>query len=209
MPSTEIRRGEREGHHFIGHQVGPGLFPSGDSPRVTALAPLISGDFTGTTQQILEWAACKWGVNQDVVFAQAAAESSWNQSHVSDWGSDPTLCPPGHGLGDDGVRASARKATESCRPSTSSGRRPPAITESTAMNVDVAYAIWRSCFNGDEVWLQNSASPAHPYRSGDLWGCVGRWSRAAGHLRRRGYIERLQHLLQEKVWEQPGFIFDG
>ena len=211
VPSTEIRPGNERANHFIGHQVGPGLFPSGDSPRVTALAPLISGDFTGTTQQILEWAACKWGVNQDVVFAQAAAESSWNQSHVSDWGSDPALCPPGHGLGADGVSGECPQSYGILQTKYIQWKAAwPAITESTAMNVDVAYAIWRSCFDGDEVWLQNSASPAHPYRSGDLWGCVGRWFAGSWYTSAaEGYIQRVQHLLQEKVWEQPGFIFDG
>lgn len=211
VPSTEIRPGNGTANYTTGQPVGPGLFPRGDSAQAAALAPLISGDFTGTTQQILEWAACKWGINQDVVFAQAAAESSWNQSHVSDWGTDRALCPPGHGLGADGVSGECPQSYGILQTKAFQWQAAwPAIAESTAMNVDVAYAIWRSCFNGDEVWLQNSATPAHPYRLGDLWGCVGRWFAGSWHTSdAEGYIQRVQHLLQEKVWEQPGFIFDG
>jgi hypothetical protein len=211
VPGTEIRPGNGRANHTTGQQAGPGLFPSGDSPQAAALAPLISGDFTGTTQQILEWAACKWGISQDVVFAQAAAESSWSQSHVSDWGSDPALCPPGHGLGVDGMPGQCPQSYGILQ--TKYTQWPsvwPAVTDSTAMNADVTYAIWRSCFDGDEIWLNNSATPAHPYRPGDLWGCVGRWFAGSWYTPgAENYIQRVQHLLAERVWQQPSFISGG
>ncbi|MBE0695759.1 MAG: hypothetical protein IH586_02440, partial [Anaerolineaceae bacterium] len=37
----------------------------------------ITGNFTGTTDEILQWAACKWGIDEDIVRAQAATESWW------------------------------------------------------------------------------------------------------------------------------------
>jgi hypothetical protein len=78
------------------------------------------------------------------------------------------------------------------------------------MNVDVAYAIWRSCFNGDEIWLRNTATSAHPYRAGDLWGCIGRWDAGSWYTPVADrYINRVKKLLQERVWEQPGFITAG
>ena len=72
----------------IGQPVGPGFFPAGDSPQVRTLAPRISGDFTGTTEEILRWAACKWGISQNIVFAQAAVESWWRQDSLGDWGTE-------------------------------------------------------------------------------------------------------------------------
>ena len=208
VPFPETRAADQPGNSAVGQPVGPSLFPSGDSPQVALLAPLISGDFTGTTEQILLWAACKWGIDQDVVFAQAAAESAWQQGDLGDWVTDPADCPPGHGLGADGrpdlcpqsygiLQTKARFWKEAW----------PGIEISTAMNVDVAYAVWRSCFDGYEVWLQNSAPRNQPYHAGDLWGCVGRWfagnwySSAADH-----YIDRVQQLLREQVWDQPGFL---
>lgn len=198
-------------NHTVGQRVGPDLFPPGDSPDASLLAPLISGNFTGTTQQILEWAACKWGISQDVVFAQAAAESSWQQNDLGDFGGDSSLCPPGHGLGVDGLPGQCPQSYGILQTKYNLWKAAwPGIANSTAMNVDVAYAIWRSCFNGDEIWLRNSAPPGQPYQAGDLWGCVGRWFAGSWHTPpAEQYISRVQMLLQKQVWEQPDFGVDG
>jgi autotransporter family porin len=190
-----------------GQRVGPGLFPAGDSPDAGLLAPLISGDFTGTTQQILEWAACKWGISDEVVFAQAAAESSWQQNDLGDYTNDPADCPPGHGLGADGSPGQCPESYGILQTKYILWKAAwPGIAKSTAMNADVTYAIWRSCFNGDEIWLRNSAPPGQPYQAGDLWGCVGRWFAGSWHTpAAEQYINRVQTLMKQQVWEQPGF----
>ena len=41
--------------------------------------PRVTGNFTGTTDEILQWAACKWGIDEDLVRAQVAIESWWDQ----------------------------------------------------------------------------------------------------------------------------------
>lgn len=210
-PSPEIRPANQAFNRTVGQPVGPGLFPRGDSPQVAALAPLISGGFTGTTQQILEWAACKWGISQDVVFAQAAAESSWQQAHLGDWGTDGSRCPPGHGIGADGIPGECPQSYGILQTKYGLWKSAwPGIGDSTAMNVDVTYAVWRSCFDGYEIWLNNSAPPAQPYHAGDLWGCVGRWFAGSWYTPAANqYIDRVQGLLRERVWEQPGFMRAG
>ena len=41
----------------------------------------VDGQYTGTTDMIMRWAACKWGVDEDVVRAQATVEDwSWDQT---------------------------------------------------------------------------------------------------------------------------------
>src|SRR5262245_64477950 len=35
----------------------------------------VTGNFTGTTGEIIQWAACKWGFNVNALRAQAAIES--------------------------------------------------------------------------------------------------------------------------------------
>src|SRR5215212_7406367 len=45
----------------------------------------IDGAFTGTTDEIIQWAACKWGFDEDTVRAQAVQESYWRQAGVGDW----------------------------------------------------------------------------------------------------------------------------
>src|SRR3954453_5654338 len=49
-------------------------------------ASRVVGDYAGTTGDILRWAACKWGLDDDVTMARAVAESKWHQSTVGDQG---------------------------------------------------------------------------------------------------------------------------
>ena len=76
---------------------GRGSWPATSRRRTSSSLPRINGDFTGTTAEILRWAACKWGIDQDIVFAQAAVESWWRQTTLGDW--ESSGCPPGHGPG--------------------------------------------------------------------------------------------------------------
>jgi len=41
------------------------------------LLPRVDGQFTGTTDEILQWAACKWGLPDNLLRAIAVRESSW------------------------------------------------------------------------------------------------------------------------------------
>jgi hypothetical protein len=149
-PRKENKGANRGYNRTTGQHVGAGFFPAGDSPQADRLlAPRIDGDFTGTTSEILRWAACKWGINQNIVFAQAAVESWWQQDTKGDWGTDRTACPPGHGLGKDGKPGLCPQSYGILQ-----NRFPqekaswPGIGDSTAMNADTAYAIWRACFDG-------------------------------------------------------------
>ena len=49
----------------------------------------VDGNYTGTTDEILQWVACKWGIDPDVVRAQAAKESYWTMSTKGDYTTDP------------------------------------------------------------------------------------------------------------------------
>ncbi len=102
-PTPRENKGmNRRFNHTTGERVA-GNFLAGDAPQADQrLVPRINGDFTGTTSEILRWAACKWGISQNIVFAQAAVESWWNQTTLGDWGTDASACPPGHGLSANG-----------------------------------------------------------------------------------------------------------
>ena len=206
-PDLEIRPGNQPFNRTAGQRLGPGFLPTGDRPQAKRLAARINGDFTGTTQEILRWAACKWGIDQNIVFAQAAAESSWQQDKLGDWGTDGTRCPPGHGLGADGRPGECPQSYGILQDRYPYWRAAwPGIAASTAMNADVAYAVWRSCYDGYEIWLRNTAPPAQPYRAGGLWGCVGRWFAGSWYTPAAdSYIRRVQELLRQRVWDQPRF----
>ena len=73
------------------------------------------------------------------------------------------------------------------------------------MNADAAYAIWRSCYEGYETWL-NTMPRGSQYHKGDVWGCVGAWF--AGQWRNPpalGYIGQVKEYLREKIWLKPNF----
>ncbi len=205
-PGPESRPGNARFNRAAGQHVPPSFFPPGDSPQAAELAPLITGYFTGTTQEILEWAACKWGIDQDVVFAQAAVESWWQQAKLGDWTTDVKLCPPGHGLGADGMPGECPQSYGILQNNYRFERAAwPGIAVSTAMNVDAAYAIWRSCYDGFEVWLDDGPM-SQPYRAGDLWGCVGRWFTGDWYTPEAyKYIELVKKYVSERVWQQPYF----
>jgi len=201
----EVRPSNRVPNHRGGQHVGAG-FLAFDGQAAIRLSRRIDGDFTGTTQQILRWAACKWGIDQDMVFAQAAIESWWRQSTLGDWGSDASACPPGHGPGADG-------RPDLCPQSYGilQNRYPyeklswPGIARSTAMNADTAYAIWRACYDGYETWL-NTVPHGSRYHAGDSWGCAGRWF--AGRWRTSaadGYIRAVRKYMAERIWLTPNF----
>ena len=46
----------------------------------------VDGDFAGTTDEIIQWAACKWGIDEDIVRAQVIKESYWYMSAIGDGG---------------------------------------------------------------------------------------------------------------------------
>ncbi len=48
----------------------------------TWLLHRVTGQFTGTTDEILQWAACKWGIADNVLRAVAVRESTWYQYDV-------------------------------------------------------------------------------------------------------------------------------
>jgi hypothetical protein len=183
------------------------FFPSSDDARAGSLiASRVTGNYTGTTDEILQWAACKWGVDEDVVRAQAAIESWWRQTALGDFGTDSTQCPPGHGLGVDGTPGQCPQSYGILQ-----NRWPfeqaswPGISRSTAFNADTAYAIWRACYEGYELWL-NTVERGQTYAAGDQWGCVGRWFAGRWHTpAAEGYITSVQSYLSQRIWETPNF----
>ena len=148
----------------------------------------VTGDFTGTTDEIFQWGACKWGFDEDTVRAQAVMESRWNQLVLGDC--DGVTVAETHGCQSVGIL----QVKGANIPPTHPGTWPYA-RQSTAFNVDYTLAVRRACFEGKETWLGNG------YYAGDLWGCIGRWFSGdwygEGSLK---YIAGVKSYLANKVW---------
>jgi|GEM_PF-625481 len=189
-----------------GQTLGTNFFTASD-PRANSLfGPRVTGNYTGTTDQILQWVACKWGLDEDIVRAQAAVESWWQQTTKGDWTSDAALCAPGHGLGVDGVPGQCPESFGILQ-NRYIYEKPawPGMYNSTAFNADTAYAIMRACYEGYEWWL-NDVDRGWDYGAGDVWGCVGRWYSGRWHTSAAEYyISKVKDYLNTRVWETPGF----
>jgi hypothetical protein len=203
-PQSETKAANNAYDHRKGRRVGA-KFLASDGPRAQELTRRINGDFTGTTIDILRWAACKWGVNQDIVFAQAAVESWWQQNTLGGWTTDAADCPPGNKLGHDGKPGECPVTYGILQNTYGPGSGWPAIAMSTAMNADAAYAVWRSCYDGYETWL-NTMPRGSQYQKGDVWGCVGRWFSGQWlNPPALGYIAQVKQYMREKIWLKPSF----
>ena len=193
----------------IGHALARDFFdPRSTDPRAnSAIGVRVDGDFTGTTREILRWAACKWGIDEDIVYAQAAQESWWRQNSLGDWHPDASACAPGHGLGADGRPGQCPQSFGILQDRYPVQRSSwPGVGRSTAMNADTAYATWRACFEGYERWL-NTLDRGRQYAAGDVWGCVGRWVSGRWHTSQSDqYTASVQGYLSQRVWEQRDFV---
>lgn len=203
-PSVENKGMNLMSNATTGHRIGPDIFA--EDRADTLIATRVDGAFTGSTKDILRWAACKWGVDEDLVFAQAAVESWWQQTVYGDYTSDPKLCAPGHGLGVDGRPGECPESFGILQ-----DRHPfqksawPGVARSTAMNADLAYAIWRGCFEGYERWL-NDEERGRAYGPGDQWGCVGRWFSGRWHTAdSEDYTAKVEDYLGRRIWETGDF----
>jgi hypothetical protein len=202
VPTAEVRPANAGFNHTLGRQKN---IHEKFLDRVT-------GDFQGTTDEILQWGACKWGIDADIVRAQAAKESYWKMSNLGDFGADPAGCPPGHGLGVDGRAGQCPQSVGILQirypyHGPPAGRPTwPEAAQSTAYNVDYTYAIWRSCFEGEYGWL-NPTDPGATYAAGDAWGCVGLWFSGRWHTQpAEQYIAAVRSYYDERIWTTGGFI---
>lgn len=176
----------------------------GLDPRADQLRQQMTGGFTGTTDEILQWVACKWGVPVDVVRAEAVVESSWLQSTQGDQTSDQSVCPPGTWSGGScnqsyGILQIMYQYNASAWPMS---------RDDTAFSAEYVYGMIRACYEGWTTYLRAMTPlPGYPaYRAGDLWGCLGRWY--SGGWYDQGaidYIAKVKAVYDQKPWRSPGF----
>lgn len=185
-----------------------GLKPWGSAmgmdPRADALRKQMKGNFTGTTDEILQWAACKWGFDPDVLRADAVVESYWQQSQRGDYTSNQQYCPPGSW---DGAGCFQSYGLFQIKWYFFKDAFPMAQT-TTAFSAEYAYGILRACYEGWTTYLkQGTPLPGYPsYRAGDLWGCLGRWYSGWWYTQDAlQYIAKVKTTLANKTWTSPNF----
>jgi hypothetical protein len=143
----------------------------------------VTGDFTGTTDEILQWGAAKWGFSARLFRAVATVETWWHQDFVGDEGTS-------YGL------MQVRVPYHCCL---------PVIQTSTAFNVDYYGAILRAYYDGKQDWLMD-VEHGRDYGAGDLWGSLGVWASGRWHLGSSdSYAHAVKQRLADRVWRTADF----
>jgi hypothetical protein len=184
--------------------------------RANTTYPRVTGNFSGTTDEIIQWTACKWGIDEDWVRAQIVNESYWRQAALGDFTTTSTMCAPGFPLGNYPAQFGGD--------ATHNGECPESIglgqvrwyyhqsafvdgnaAKSSAYNLDYTYAVWRECFEGRLTWL-NTVERGATYAAGDARGCFGVWFSGRWYTEAaNSYIQRFDATLAATTWAQPGF----
>jgi len=143
----------------------------------------VTGRFKGTTDEIIQWAAYKHGIDVDTMRAVAVVESWWRMSTVGD-------------NGDSFGLYQLRRPFHCC---------PTYAKRSTAFNADYYGAIIRAYFDGKMPWL-NDVERGQDYKAGDLEGSLGAWFAGRWHTSPANeYIQRVKDTLSQRTWRSEAF----
>jgi hypothetical protein len=164
----------------------------------------ITGNFTGTTDEILQWTACKWGIDVNIIRAEAVTESQWHQSQLGDYTTNKSLCPPGMWNGSSCYQSYGILQIKY----TYFQSEWPMSRNDTAFNADFVYGWLRNCYEGwaDYLYQTTPVSGYPPYHAGDIWGCLGFWFSGTWYDQGAiNYINVTKGYYAQKPWLQAGF----
>lgn len=176
----------------------------------TYILKRITGDYAGTTDEIFQWAAAKWGIPDNLIRTIAYVESGWHQSNYGDFVRNRAECPPGYRtlpcpvtFGIVGVKSTSWRGIF------------PWNRDSTAAAADLLGGWLRGCYEGWVWWLRAHGNDTHgTYHAGDIWGCVGAWYSGNWHdgsrhnqLSGEGYIYQAKYWENVKPWLRSSFGF--
>lgn len=213
-PKREVRPDNTIANHYTPTALELQRFLNDERDRYGQLPadanPLlarVTGRFTGTTDEIIQWAAEKWGIPEDWVRAMAVKETYWHMSGLGDRKavSDPLRYHAySHIAGTSDVHQSLGivqiKWNHPDGNNTGLGTEP-LRWKSTAFNLDYALASIRFYFDGLCSWCTTGYSAGQRWKSLAAWYNPYPWNNG-GQL---GYIDSVKAILADRTWTRPGF----
>jgi hypothetical protein len=192
-PALETRPANAAANTYRPSAAELDLFRNGQTDRYgrTALQynPLtahVTGGFSGSTDEILQWVARKWGIPEDVVRAVAATESWWSMGQLGDL-VDGTY----QSLGIMQVRWTP----QGLHPGTD-----PLRSKSTAFNADYWGAVVRYYYDGLCSWC------GPDYAAGQAWSSIGAWYNPSPWTSgSQTYQDKVRGYVALRPWALPGF----
>lgn len=162
-----------------------------------------------TTDELIQWAAAKWGIPTEWLRALCYGESNWRQSHVTDQRRVPkswyTLYPPQARIAGSNEEEVYESMGITSLKWTPEGQEPPGTEplrwKSTAFNLDFLGSQLRYYYNGLATWIKDG------YRAGEAWNSVAAWFEPTPWKgsQQAWYIAYLQRILREKPWLSVNF----
>jgi hypothetical protein len=190
----------------------------------------VDGQYTGSTDMIVRWAACKYGIDENVVRAQAWVESGWQQGGAGDEQFSQSACVQGNftALWNTSISepdGSVVSVPNGCYQSWSAWQTKvyyawmtwPEIMQSTAFGADYRYADQRACMDGAyKSYFQSGNQQPNTYATDlsnyennpstsntnrMLWGCIGQhYSGSWYDSGAQSYISAVQSAQSSAPW---------
>jgi hypothetical protein len=140
----------------------------------------VDGNYSGTTDQILRWASCKWGIDENTMRAEAWQETNWHEYESADLRTVQAQCAAGNWNGWNSTYGYCAQSYGILQTKVFDFNIFPATWDSTAFNADFRGAYWRACMNGDAGYLNGGGgggAPAYPGGTASQLeqGCLGEW----------------------------------
>ncbi len=198
------------------------------------LLPRVDGQFSGTTDEILQWAACKWGLPDNLIRADAFVESTWFQAMTY----PDQQCVTDYGCGDYFSSSSAASTTYCNDVAVLSGvnyqQWDGAGFCPQTFSILGVMSWWNPTWGFSWAGNQNGTFPFNhestafaadywgamirgcyegwqwelgaSYTAGDLWGCIGAWYDGNWHdSAANTYISKVQAALTTEPWLAGNF----
>jgi autotransporter family porin len=187
---------------FLSAQRDPyGRLPAEYNPALKN----VTGDFAGTTDEILQWAAHKWGIPGDLARAVAVSESRWRQGGYGDRRtvSNPALYPLlSRIVNASDVYESLGLMQVKWRPDGSAHTgTEPLRWKSTAFNVDFWAATVRYYYDGECSWCDGTYAAGQEQASIGAWYSPSPWNNAG----QQEYAATAWDHAAKRTWAQSGF----
>ncbi len=209
-PAAETRPGNAGANSYRPTAAELDAFRNGQVDRYgrtavqyNPLTAYVTGGFSGSTDDILQWVARKWGIPEDIVRSVAINESSWNMSQLGDRRTvtNPSGYPAQARIsGTSDVYESMGIMQVRWSPQGLHQGTEPLRWKATAFNADYWGSVVRYYFDGLCYWC----GPG--YAAGQAWASIGAWYNPdpwlTGSL---AYVDSAKSHMLQRPWAQAGF----
>jgi hypothetical protein len=121
-------------------------------------------------EEVIQFFACKWGLDDNWMHAEALAESTWRQRSAGDWTTNFSWCARGAPTRNSGAECAQSLGFMQIKTRFRPASIYPAIWDSLVAHLDYFGWEFRGCIEGQKWVASGQLSTPN-----DLRGCLGNW----------------------------------